>query len=141
MEDSSTYQTQTAELLILAFYNGFLALHLIHLPFFTFKRFYQTLWWLKPGYSTEVKCFILEIWTLSFWSQNYTSTPGVPSRFYVHLMSALWFQLLYWIWCTENVRLYLVTLSTLLSLTFLDFSFERNKKVYQHMQLSDTALF
>lgn len=39
MEDSSTYQTQTAELHILAFYNDFLTLHLIHLPFFSFKRF------------------------------------------------------------------------------------------------------
>lgn len=39
MEDSSTYQTQTAELHMLAFYDGFLTLHLIHLPFFSFKRF------------------------------------------------------------------------------------------------------
>lgn len=39
MEDSSMDQTQTAELHILAFFNGFLTLHLVHLPLFSFKGF------------------------------------------------------------------------------------------------------
>lgn len=37
MENSSMDQTQTAELHILAFYNGFFTLHLFHLPPFSFK--------------------------------------------------------------------------------------------------------
>lgn len=39
MEDSSMDQTQTAELHILASYNGFLTLHHIHLLLFCFKGF------------------------------------------------------------------------------------------------------
>jgi len=39
MEDSSMDQTQTAELHMLAFYNGFLTLRLVHLPSFSFKGF------------------------------------------------------------------------------------------------------
>lgn len=39
MEDSSMDQTQTSELHILALYNGFFTLHLLHLPSFSFRGF------------------------------------------------------------------------------------------------------
>lgn len=44
MEDSSMDQTQTAELHILAFYNGFFTLHLFHLPSFSFRVFFTSLY-------------------------------------------------------------------------------------------------
>lgn len=44
MEDSSTDQTQTAELQILVFCNGLFTFHLVHLSPFSFKGFFTSLY-------------------------------------------------------------------------------------------------
>lgn len=110
MEDSNTDQTQTAELHILASYNGFLTLILFTSLPLVLSDYYQLLWWRKLGYSTEGKCFVLEIWTTSVWSQSHTPVAGVPSRSYVLLRSVLWSHLLYWKQHSANMRLPLVPL-------------------------------